>query len=149
MSVLDKFKLVELITSRTDAVATFMTGNMIRFNSATFTDLGFPEYIQLYVEEKGKQFGIKACKADAPQTVKFSKPAGEQRYPIKITCGPAASAVRKIMKWKPDEHWNVPGAIFAEEGVIIFSLEQAYPTVPRAPYGSKKAEAATEETDAE
>ena len=35
MSVLEKFKLVELITTRTDAVATFITGNQIKFNSAT------------------------------------------------------------------------------------------------------------------
>ena len=66
MSVLEKFKLVELITSRTDSVATFMNGNQIKFNAATFVDLGYPEYIQLFVEEKGKQFAIKACKADAP-----------------------------------------------------------------------------------
>lgn len=58
MSVLEKFKLVELITSRTDSVATFMNGNQIKFNAATFVDLGYPEYIQLFVEEKGKQFAI-------------------------------------------------------------------------------------------
>ena len=50
MSVLEKFKLVELITSRTDSVATFMNGNQIKFNAATFVDLGYPEYIQLFVE---------------------------------------------------------------------------------------------------
>lgn len=126
MSVLEKFKLVELITSRTDSVATFMNGNQIKFNAATFVDLGYPEYIQLFVEEKGKQFAIKACKADAPQAIKFSKPAGEQRYPIKISCAPAANAVRRVMQWAPEESWNVPGAIFGEEKVIIYSLEQAY-----------------------
>lgn len=112
MSVLEKFKLVELITSRTDSVATFMNGNQIKFNAATFVDLGYPEYIQLFVEEKGKQFAIKACKADAPQAIKFSKPAGEQRYPIKISCAPAANAVRRVMQWAPEESWNVPGASF-------------------------------------
>ena len=131
MSVLEKFKLVELITSRTDSVATFMNGNQIKFNAATFVDLGYPEYIQLFVEEKGKQFAIKACKADAPQAIKFSKPAGEQRYPIKISCAPAANAVRRVMQWAPEESWNVPGAIFGEEKVIIYSLEQAYAPVPK------------------
>ena len=92
MSVLEKFKLVELITSRTDSVATFMNGNQIKFNAATFVDLGYPEYIQLFVEEKGKQFAIKACKADAPQAIKFSKPAGEQRYPGS-QCGAEGHAV--------------------------------------------------------
>ena len=126
MSVLEKFKLVELITTRTDAVATFVTGNQIKFNSATHVDLGYPAYIQLFVDEKGKQFAIKACKENDPNAVKFSKPAGEQRYPIKITCAPAANAVRKVMEWAPEQGMNVPGAIFADEGVIIFALEQAY-----------------------
>ena len=147
MSVLEKFKLVELITSRTDSVATFVTGNQIKFNSATFVDLGYPAYIQLFVEEKGKQFAIKVCKENDPQAVKFSKPAGEQKYPIKITCGAAAMAVRKIMEWNGDDSWNVPGAIFADEGVIIFSLEQAYAPVPKGGWAAKKKAAA--EADAE
>lgn len=94
MSVLEKFKLVELITTRTDSVATFVTGNQIKFNSATFIDLGYPAYIQLFVDEKGKQFAIKACKETDPQAMKFSKPAGEQKYPVKITCAPAANAAQ-------------------------------------------------------
>lgn len=138
MSVLEKFKLVELITSRTDSVATFVSGNQIKFNSATFVDLGYPAYIQLFVEEKGKQFAIKVCKENDPQAVKFSKPAGEQKYPIKITCAPAANAVRRIMQWGDSEGWNVPGAIFAEEGVIIYSLEQAYAPNPKGGWAVKK-----------
>ncbi len=131
MSVLEKFKLVELITTRTDAVATFITGNQIKFNSATHVDLGYPAYIQLFVDEKGKQFAIKACKENDPNAMKFSKPAGEQRYPIKLTCAPAANAVRKVMEWAQDQSMNVPGAIFADEGVIIFALEQASSPVSR------------------
>ena len=145
MSVLEKFKLVELITSRTDSVATFMNGNQIKFNAATFVDLGYPEYIQLFVEEKGKQFAIKACKADAPQAIKFSKPAGEQRYPIKISYAPAANAVRRVMQWASEESWNVPGAIFGEEKVIIYSLEQAYAPVPKGGWTAKKQAAAAAE----
>lgn len=138
MSVLEKFKLVELITTRTDSVATFVTGNQIKFNSATHVDLGYPAYIQLFVDEKGKQFAIKACKENDPNAMKFSKPAGEQRYPIKITCAPAANAVRKIMEWAPEQGMNVPGAIFADEGVIIFALEQAYPPVAKGGWNVKR-----------
>jgi arabinogalactan endo-1,4-beta-galactosidase len=151
MSVLEKFKLVELITTRTDAVATFITGNQIKFNSATHVDLGYPAYIQLFVDEKGKQFAIKACKENDPNAMKFSKPAGEQRYPIKITCAPAANAVRKVMEWT--QSMNVPGAIFADEGVIIFALEQAFPPVPKgggwAIKRQRDAEAAAAATEAE
>lgn len=152
MSVLEKFKLVELITTRTDAVATFVTGNQIKFNSATHVDLGYPAYIQLFVDEKGKQFAIKACKETDAHAIKFSKPAGEQRYPIKITCAPAANAVRKVMEWQPEVSMNVPGAIFADEGVIIFALEQAFSPVPKgggwAVKRQKDAEAAAAQEDA-
>lgn len=152
MSVLEKFKLVELITTRTDAVATFVTGNQIKFNSATHVDLGYPAYIQLFVDEKGKQFAIKACKENDPNAMKFSKPAGEQRYPIKITCAPAANAVRKVMEWQQEQSMNVPGAIFADEGVIIFALEQAFPPVPKGGWNVKRqrdAEAAAQAEDAD
>ena len=144
MSVLEKFKLVELITTRTDSVATFVSGNQIKFNSATHVDLGYPAYVQLFVDEKGKQFAIKACKETDPNAIKFSKPAGEQRYPIKISCAPAANAVRKIMEWSQDEGMNVP----ADEGVIIYALEQAYPPVPKGGWGAKRgAEAADSDSE--
>ena len=131
MSVLEKFKLVELITTRTDAVVTFVSGNIIRFNAATHVDLGYPEAIQLFVDEKGKQFAIKACKESDPEAIKFSRPAGEQKYPIKITCGPAVAVVRQIMGWGADQSMNAPGAIFRDEGVIIFALEQSFVPVPK------------------
>ena len=132
MSVLERFKLVELITTRTESIVTFVNGNQIKFNNATCADLGYPAYIQIFVEEKGKQFAIKACKEGDPNAIKFSKPAAEQKYPIKLTCGPAANVVRRIMGWGNEESWNAPGAIFADEGVIIYSLEQAFAPVPKS-----------------
>ena len=131
MSVLEKFKLVELITTRTDAVVTFLSGNTIKFNAATHVDLEYPEAIQLFVDEKGKQFAIKACKESDPEAIKFSRPAGEQKYPIKITCGPACATVRRIMGWDNNQSMNAPGAIFRDEGVIIFALEQSFAPVPK------------------
>ena len=98
MSVLEKFKLVELITTRTDAVATFVSGNQIKFNSATHVDLGYPAYIQMFVDDKGKQFAIKACKEDAPNALKFSKPVGEQKYPIKVSVGAQGSGIESLFR---------------------------------------------------
>lgn len=145
MSVLEKFKLVELITTRTDAVVTFVSGANLKFNSATHIDLGYPSHIQLFVDEKSKQFAIKACKEDAPNAVKFSKPAGEQKYPIKFSCAPATNPVRRIMEWSDSEGWNVPGAIFADEGVIIFALDQAYPVASKGGWNVRRqAEAAAD-----
>ena len=40
MSVLANFKLVELITTRTEAVVTFISGNLIKFNRAALKRRG-------------------------------------------------------------------------------------------------------------
>lgn len=138
MSILDNFKLIELITTRTDAVVTFAGGNNIKFNSATHIDLGYPAYIQMFIDEKGKKFAIKVCKENDLQAMKYSKPAGEQKYPIKLTCAPAAKTVRKIMGWDDDTGMNAPGAIFHDEGVIIFALEQAYPVASKGGWNVKR-----------
>jgi len=143
MSVLEKFKLVELITTRTDAVVTFVGGNQIKFNAATHIDLNYPPYIQFFVDDKSKQFAIKVCKETDPHAVKFSRPKGEQKYPIKFGCSAATTAVRKIMEWDEEQGMNVPGAIFKDEGVIIFALEQAYPVANKGGWNVKRqAEAA-------
>ena len=131
MSILDSFKLVELITTRTDAVVTIGGGNNIKFNAATHVDLDYPAYIQMFVDEKGKKFAIKVCKETDPQAVKFSRPKGEQKYPIKTTCATLVKLIRKMMDWDEDQGMNAPGAIFHDEGVIIFALEQASSPVSR------------------
>jgi len=138
MSILDSFKLVELITTRTDAVVTFAGGNNVKFNAATHVDLEYPAYIQMLVDEKGKKFAIRVCKENEPQAIKFSRPKGEQKYPIKLACGPAAKTVRRIMDWSEDQGMNVPGAIFHDEGVIIFALEQAYPVANKGGWNVKR-----------
>lgn len=138
MSILDSFKLVELITTRTDAVVTIGGGNNIKFNAATHVDLDYPAYIQMFVDEKGKKFAIKVCKETDPQAVKFSRPKGEQKYPIKTTCATLVKLIRKMMDWDEDQGMNVPGAIFHDEGVIIFALEQAYPVTSKGGWTVKK-----------
>ena len=150
MSVLGNFKLVELITTRTESVITFVNGNLIKFNSATFTDLGYPAYVQFYVDEKNKQVAIKACKETDAQAVKFSKSAAEQKYPIKITVPAVANTVRRVMGWTNEESWNVPGAIFADEGVIIYALEHSFAPVPKSGgwAARRRAEAAADEAAA-
>lgn len=138
MSVLEKFKLVELITTRTDAVITFVKGNTLKFNSATHIDLGYPGFVQFYVDEKSKQVAIKVCKETDSHAMAFSKPVGEQKYNIKIACAPVATTVRRIMGWTPDQGMNAPGAIFADEGVIIFALEKAYPVSSKGGWNVKR-----------
>ena len=64
MSVLEKFKLVELITTRNDAVATFVSGNQIKFNSAILSS----------VTQNGTSFSysnLELCSLDANSSYDF------------------------------------------------------------------------------
>lgn len=72
----EKFTVIDLIKTRSASVCTF-TGNVVKFNIQTAQELHFPEYIQFLIEPKSKQFAIRACKEDAPNAVRFSKPEGE------------------------------------------------------------------------
>lgn len=78
----EKFTVIDLIKTRSASVCTF-AGNIVKFNVQTAQELHFPEYIQFLIEPKSKQFAIRACKEDAPNAVRFSKPEGVQKAQIK------------------------------------------------------------------
>ena len=115
----EKFSVIDLIKTRSASVCTF-AGNVVKFNVQTAQELRFPEYIQFLIEPKSKQFAIRACKEDAPNAVRFSKPEGEQKAQIKISNATVVDMVRKLMDWNAEDNWNVPGIYFADEqGVCV------------------------------
>lgn len=120
----EKFSVIDLIKTRSASVCTF-AGNVVKFNVQTAQELRFPEYIQFLIEPKSKQFAIRACKEDAPNAVRFSKPEGEQKAQIKISNATVVDMVRKLMDWNAEDNWNVPGIYFAEEQGIMYALESA------------------------
>ena len=91
----EKFSVIDLIKTRSASVCTF-AGNIVKFNVQTAQELRFPEYIQFLIEPKSKQFAIRACKEDAPNAVRFSKPEGEQKAQIKISNATVVDMVRKV-----------------------------------------------------
>ncbi len=86
---------------------------------------------------KDKQFAIRACSADAPNAVKFSKPEDEQKYPIKVGFSAAVDMLRKLMGWSPDDNWNVPGIYFADEQALVYDLASAYRPTRKGGWASK------------
>lgn len=115
----EKFSAIDLIKTRSASVCTF-AGNVVKFNIQTAQELRFPEYIQFLIEPKSKQFAIRACKEDAPNAVRFSKPESEQKAQIKISNATVVDMVRKLMDWNAEDNWNVPGIYFAEEQGIMY-----------------------------
>ena len=98
----EKFTVIDLIKTRSASVCTF-TGNVVKFNIQTAQELHFPEYIQFLIEPKSKQFAIRACKEDAPNAVRFSKPEGEQKAQVKISNATVVDLVRKLMDWNAED----------------------------------------------
>lgn len=135
MSVFDKFTVIDLIKTRSESVAT-ISGNYIKFNIQTAKELHYPLFVQLLVNPKEKQFGIRVCNEDAPNAVAFSKPKGEQRYSIKISAVTMVDMLRKMANWGTGETWNVPGVYFAADGGIIYDLNTA--VKPRIKTGGRQ-----------
>ena len=73
MSILEKFTVIDLIKTRSASVAT-ITGNVLKFNNQTASELHYAPYIQVLINPKDKQFAIRACKEDAPNAVPFIPP---------------------------------------------------------------------------
>ena len=133
--MLEKFTVIDLIKTRSASVVTF-TGTGVNTEEqalAAAQELGYPPFVQLLIDQKGKQFAVRVCKEDAPNAVSFSKPMGDQKYQIKINNIAVVDLVRKTMGWNAEDNWNVPGVYFADEQAIIYSLETAY--APKAKGG--------------
>jgi len=128
--VLEKFTVIDLVKTRSASIATF-SGNTIRFNNPTMVELRYPAFVQFLSNPKDKQFAIRACNENDPNAVKFSKPEGEQNYPIKTACPAAVDIVRKLAEWAPEDTWNVPGIFFASENAIVYDLSTAYAPKPK------------------
>lgn len=137
MSILKNFTVVDLVKTRSASVAT-ITGNCLKFNIQTAAELHYPAYIQVLVNPKEKQFAIRACKEGEPNSMRFSKSANEQKYPVKITSTAIVDIIRKMGNWPIDENWNVPGIYFAEEDAIVYDASTAYKPASKGGWTAKR-----------
>lgn len=129
--MLDKFTVIDLVQTRSASVAT-VSGNYIKFNNQTAVELGYPAFVQFLYLEKERQFGIRACKEDAPNAVPFSKPIGQQKGQIRITLPAVTTLIRRMGGWTPEQAWNIPGIYFAEDNGLVYDVRTAYEPVHRA-----------------
>lgn len=135
--MLEKFTVIDLIKTRSASVATLI-GGAVKFNTQTAMELHYPPYVQFLIYAKDKQFAIRACAEDAPNAIKFSKPEGEQRYPIKVGFPAAVDMIRKLMGWPQDENWNIPGIYFADEQALVYDLSSAFRPTPKGGWSVKR-----------
>ena len=128
MSILSKFTVLDLVKTRSSSVVN-INGNHLKFNNPTAAELGYPAHIQILMNPKDKQFAIRACKEDAPNAIPFSKPAAQQKKPIRFSLPAAADMIRKWGEWAPEERWNIPGIYFAEDNALVYDVKTAVPSV--------------------
>lgn len=136
--MLEKFTVIDLIKTRSNSVATIMS-NGIRFNNSTAQELFYPAFVQLLINVKDKQFAIRACKEDEPNSVAFSKPEDQQKYKIKVSAPAVADMIYKMMGWNPEQNMNVPGIYFAKESAIIYDCASAFEPIAKGGWAAKKA----------
>ena len=136
MSILEKFTVIDLIKTRSASIAT-ITGNSLKFNNQTASELRYAPYVQVLINPKDKQFAIRVCKEDAPNAIPFSKPEGEQKYPVKISAVAVVDMIRKIAGWSAEDNWNVPGIYFAEEEALVYDVSAAYKPASRGGWAAK------------
>lgn len=137
MSILEKFTVIDLIKTRSASVAT-ITGTFLKFNNHTAAELHYAPYVQVLINPKDKQFAIRACKEDAPHAMTFSKPAGEQKYTIKISAAAVVDVIRKMALWSAEDNWNIPGVYFAEEDAIVYDVNAAYKPSSRGGWTARR-----------
>lgn len=136
--MLRNFTVIDLFKTQSDSVCT-VSGSSIKFNTQTAQELNYPAFVQFLFDGKKKQFAIRVCKEEAPSSVAFSKPEGQQRYPIRINNTTIATMIRKLMGWGETESWNVPSIFLAEENALVYSLESAYAPKPKGGWAAKRA----------
>ena len=144
--MLEKFTVIDLIKTRSASVAT-LTGNAIKFNRQTAEELHFAPFVQFLINTKEKQFAIRSCKQDAPNAVKFSRPADQQKYAIKITSAAIVDLLLKLSGLNAEDNWNIPGVYLADEDALVYDLGAAYKPTKRGRWATKK-ETVADSTDA-
>lgn len=137
MSILDKFTVIDLVKTRSASVAT-ITGNILKFNNQTASELHYASHIQVLINPKEKQFAIRACKEEAPNAVAFSKPEGEQKYQIKISASSVVDMIRKMANWNAADNWNIPGIYFADENALVYDTNTAYRPMVKGGWTAKR-----------
>ena len=135
--MLEKFTVIDILKSRSDSVAT-VNGNYLKFNVQTCYDLEYPPFIQVMMNAKDKQFAIRGCHEDDPNTMAFSKSKEKQKYSIRVNFPAATAMIRKATGWSADETWNVPGVFIAEENALVYDLGAAYKPIAKGGWSARR-----------
>ena len=144
--VLSGFEVIDIEVGRSDSVMT-VSGNMVKFNKATATELMHAEFVRMLIDAVNKQVAVQACSEKTRNAIPFSKGKGKQTYAITVKVPAIVIAVRKLLPdLGEDGSLTFRGKLFAEDKAIIYDLTTGKPVKRR---GRRKAVEKPDEQETE
>lgn len=144
MALLDGFKLIELKEKVEESTLT-ITGKALRFNRGTARDLGRPEKVRFFVNEKLLQLAVVPTQTGDEDGVDFSYDEDSREKPISVKEPAVLAALKKLTILEKEGQaiqLVLKGNVYLEERTVIFDLTEAETVAvkPRGRRGSKKTE---------
>ncbi len=91
---------------------------------STIKALGYPEYIRILYNAKGRKLAIQCCAAIDRDSFKVPVKTTKE-YAFEITSLRFLSVIYKSCKWEENKTFNVKGIIVPEERLAEFRLDNA------------------------
>ena len=139
MGLLDGFKLIELKPKAEESILT-ITDKKLKFNRGTARNLGLPQKVRFFKNDKVLQIAIAPAEADDEAGVDFTFEEGKRELPIVVKEPAVIEDVKKLAVLEKDGQplqLTVKGAVYLEERIIIFDLTEAKESVMK-PRGRQK-----------
>jgi hypothetical protein len=142
MALLDGFKLIELKEKVEESTLT-ITEKVLRFNRGTARDLGRPEKVRFFVNEKLLQLAVVPTSADDEDGVDFSYDEDSREKPISVKEPAVLAALKKLAVLEKDGQaiqLVLKGNVYLEERTVVYDLTEAETMVvkPRGRRTGKK-----------
>ena len=142
MALLDGFKLIELKEKVEESTLT-ITEKALRFNRGTARDLGRPEKVRFFVNEKLLQLAVVPTQTDDEDGVDFSYEEDSREKPITVKEPAVLATLKNLIVLEKDGQaiqLVLKGSVYLEERTVIYDLTEAETMVvkPRGRRTGKK-----------
>lgn len=102
----------------------------IRFNNATASELGYPAYVKVLINDKTRQIALQACTGRDANAIKFSKPEGKQTSSVTVNNKMLVAAIGKFFTLKPAPEGEISyrtavGTLNKDEKAVVFDATNA------------------------
>lgn len=131
---LNEFRYVDPHRKSLSISDVIITPNKVNLSSITFSDLGYPQYVNVLLHQDCAMLAIQ--RADEPTDIsvpfftddvceKLRKNSGRH---IPIENPLLARIIRQKLGWAGSKTMKAPGAKFFEEQIVLFNLKEARPS---------------------